>query len=286
MRTEMLFFNASQPPTEAQQAQAYRGVFEAMHNRPITVRTLDLGGDKPPSFMDFPTETNPFLGWRGIRVSLDHPDMLKTQLRAILQAAAGHHVRIMYPMVESLDTLHRANAIFAEVRSELDQAGIEYPRGIPVGIMVETPSAAIMADVLATECDFFSIGTNDLIQYTLAADRNEGRVARYYRGLSPAVLRLIQITINAAKKQVKPVSICGELAGQTTAIPILLGMGMESLSMFPAAVPQAKWLIRQLTLKDMQYISEQALTLSSADEIETYVSAELRERGLLLDGQP
>ncbi len=277
LRTEFLYLQDAQPPNEERQIAAYRAIFEAMQGRPVIVRTLDIGGDKPPSYLDFPNELNPFLGWRAIRLCLDDLPLFKTQLRAILRAAVGHHALIMYPMISSLDELRRANATLEEVRAELAAAGLEYAQDVPVGIMVETPAAAMLADALIQECDFFSLGTNDLTQYTLAVDRTNERVARLFEPLHPAVLRLIQTTIDAAHAQGKWVGMCGELAGMKRAIPILLGLGLDEFSMAPRAIPDAKWLISQLSMAQAQEIAQRALSLSTATEVEAYMQELMAE---------
>jgi phosphotransferase system enzyme I (PtsI) len=277
LRTEFLYLSESQPPGEEKQLRAYREIFEIMGSRPVIVRTLDIGGDKPPAYIDFPKELNPFLGWRAIRICLDQPQYLKTQLRAILRAAIGHHALIMFPMISSLEELRQANRLLAEARSELDAEGLAYPGGIPVGIMVETPAAAMLAEDLAKECDFFSIGTNDLTQYTLAVDRTNERIAGLFQPLHPAVLRLIHRTIEAAHQNGIWVGMCGELAGMPAAIPILLGLGLDEFSMAPGSIPEAKWLIGRLTSERAGKIAHQALKMSTAGEIEEFMKTVLDE---------
>lgn len=281
LRTEFLFMNAQTPPSEEQQVETYRAIFAALGGRPITIRTLDLGGDKPPRFMVFPRENNPYLGWRGIRVSLDNPDLFKTQLRAILRAAVGFNVQVMYPMVESITTLRLANQLFAEVRAELNAAGIEYPRGLPTGTMIETPAAAIQIDAIANETEFFSIGTNDLTQYTLAVDRDGESVTAYFRPLTPAILWLIDRVIETGKKFTRPVTLCGELASIPTAIPLLLGLGLERFSVVPPAVAQTKWIISHFSVEEARIIARRALAMPTAADIESYINEELRKRGLI-----
>lgn len=268
LRTEFLYLQASQPPGEAEQIKAYKEIFATVGQRPVIVRTLDIGGDKPPAFLDFGDELNPFLGWRAIRISLDNEPLFRTQLRAILQAAVGYNVLIMYPMISSLEELQRANAILSDVREALDADGVEHAPDIPVGIMVETPAAAIMADVLAPFSDFFSIGTNDLTQYTLAIDRTNERVAPLFQPLHPALLRLVKQTIDAAHAHGIWVGMCGELAGMQKAIPILLGLGLDEFSMAPRTIPHAKWLIRRIVDEEAQLIAEAALSKGTAAEIE------------------
>jgi phosphotransferase system enzyme I (PtsI) len=271
LRTEFLYLQNTRPPDEEQQIKAYKSVFDAMGDRPVIVRTLDIGGDKPPAYLKFDAELNPFLGWRAIRICLDDHPLFKTQLRAILRAAVGHRALIMYPMISSLDELRAANAVLAEVRAELDAAGLDYAREVPVGIMVETPAAAMLTDFLALECDFFSLGTNDLTQYTLAVDRTNERVAKLFQPLHPSVLRLIKRTIDAAHQHDKWVGMCGELAGMQKAIPILLGLGLDEFSMAPRSIPEAKWLIGQFTDARAREIAEQSLNQATAAEIEDFM---------------
>ncbi len=279
LRTEFLYLQNTRPPSESQQIEAYRSVFEAMGKKPVIVRTLDIGGDKPPAFLKFDAELNPFLGWRALRICLEDHLLFKTQLRGILRAAVGHRALIMYPMVCSVEELRSANALLAEARRELDAEGLEYAHEVPVGIMVEIPAAAVMADALARECDFFSLGTNDLTQYTLAVDRTNERVASLYQPLHPAVLRLIKQTIDASHQHGKWTGMCGELAGMQKAIPILLGLGLDEFSMAPRAIPEAKWLISRFTEKRAQQVARQALELPTATEIEGYMGEVLAETG-------
>ena len=273
LRTEFLYLEDTQPPSEEKQYHIYREIFEVMSGRPVIVRTLDIGGDKPPSYLSFPDEMNPFLGWRAIRISLDEPELFKTQLRAILRAAVGHHARIMFPMVSDLDELRRAREIVEAVKRDLELASIEFAVDVPVGIMVETPAAAVLVDVLAEASDFFSLGTNDLTQYTMAVDRGNARVSGLYQPLHPSVLRLIRQTIDAGHAKGKWVGMCGELAGMTKAIPILLGFGLDEFSMNPRAIPEAKHLIGKLTDEKSREIARQAMSFGTAAEIENYMKS-------------
>ena len=277
LRTEFLYLEDTQPPSEEKQFRIYREIFEVMAGRPVIVRTLDIGGDKPPSYLPFPNEMNPFLGWRAIRISLDEQELFKTQIRAILRAAVGHNARIMFPMVSDLDELRRARDIVNAVKRDLAPASVEFAFDIPVGIMVETPAAAVMVDALAEASDFFSLGTNDLTQYTLAVDRGNAKVANLFQPLHPAVLRLIKETIDAAHAKGKWVGMCGELAGMTKAIPILLGFGLDEFSMNPRAIPEAKRLIGQLTDERAQKIAGHAMSFGTAAEIENYMKGILTE---------
>ncbi len=270
-RTEFLYLEDTQPPSEEKQYQIYREIFEVMTGRPVIVRTLDIGGDKPPSYLPFPDEMNPFLGWRAIRISLDEPELFKTQLRAILRAAVGHDARIMFPMISDLDELRRARGIVEAVKRDLRLDSINFAEDVPVGIMVETPAAAVLVDVLAEASDFFSLGTNDLTQYTMAVDRGNARVSGLYQPLHPSVLRLIRQTIDAGHSKGKWVGMCGELAGMTKAIPILLGFGLDEFSMNPRAIPEAKHLISKLTDEKAREISNQAMSFGTASEIENYM---------------
>lgn len=272
LRTEFLYLNNVQPPTEDEQVGLYREIFAAVGDRPIVVRTLDVGASKAVSFIDFPQQKNPELGWRGIRVSLDLPDLFKTQLRALMRASVGKNVSIMYPMIESVTTMRRANRLFAEARAELESAQISYALGIPVGAMIETPAAAVCARLLSSECDFFSIGTNDLAQYALACDRTDQEVARYYEAFSPAVLWLIKHTIDAGHATGTQVSLCGELAGMPTAIPVLIGLGIDKLSMTSTAIPQAKYIVNHFTRAEMTEMAQQALMLPTAEDIHAYMA--------------
>jgi phosphotransferase system enzyme I (PtsI) len=266
----------TQSPSEEKQYQIYREIFQVMGDLPIIVRTLDIGGDKPPSYLTFPQEMNPFLGWRALRISLDRPDLFKAQLRAILRAAVGHQVRIMFPMVNSLDELRSARQVIETVKVELDSEGNQYASDVPIGIMVETPAAATTVDMLADAADFFSLGTNDLTQYTLAVDRGNAKVAGLYQPLHPAVLRLIKQTIDSAHDKGKWAGMCGELAGMQKAIPILLGLGLDEFSMNPRSIPEAKFLIHKLKDRESRQIAEHVLGLNTAAEIEKYMEEVLK----------
>lgn len=271
LRTEFLYLNETQPPGEEAQVGVYRAIFETMAGRPVIVRTLDIGGDKPPTYLKFPEELNPFLGWRGIRICLDDEALFKTQLRAILKAAAGHRVLIMYPMISSVEELRQANRVLGDVRAELDAEGISYAQDVPVGIMIETPAAVVLADKFARECDFFSLGTNDLTQYTLAVDRTNERISDLFQPLHPAVIQLIKGTIEAAHRAGIWVGVCGELAGMPSAIPILVGLGLDEFSMAPSSIPEAKWLIGCLSDERARQIVGEVLEMDTAAEIERFM---------------
>lgn len=271
LRTEFLYLEDTQPPGEEKQYRIYREIFEVMSGRPVIVRTLDIGGDKPPSYLPFPEEMNPFLGWRAIRICLDEPELFKSQIRAILRAAVGHQARIMFPMISDLDELRRAREIVETVKRDLQRDGVEFSENVPVGIMVETPAAAMFVDILAEASDFFSIGTNDLTQYTMAVDRGNAKVSGLYQPLHPSVLRLIKQTIEAGHSKGKWVGMCGELAGMTKAIPILLGFGLDEFSMNPRAIPEAKHLLSRITDEKAIEIASQAMSFGTAAEIENYM---------------
>jgi len=271
LRTEFLYLEDTVPPNEEKQYAAYRAILEVMGQRPVIFRTLDIGGDKPPTYLPFPQEMNPFLGWRAIRISLAEPELFQTQLRAILRAALGHRGLIMFPMISDLDELRRAREVVERVKADLTRDSIPFAADVPVGIMVETPAAAVLVDVLAEASDFFSLGTNDLTQYTMAVDRGNSKVAGLFQPLHPSVLRLIKQTIDAAHSCSKWVGMCGELAGMPKAIPILLGLGLDEFSMSARAIPEAKHLIGALTDARAQQIAREVMSMSTAAEIERYM---------------
>ena len=271
LRTEFLYLDETQPPSEEKQYHTYRKIFETLGPRPVIVRTLDIGGDKPPSYLPFPKEMNPFLGWRAIRISLDRPELFKSQLRAILRAAEGYQARIMFPMIVDLDELRQARNVVEAVKRELKAEQIPFATDVPIGIMVETPAAAVLVDVLAEAADFFSLGTNDLTQYTLAVDRGNATISALYQPLHPSVLRLIKQTIDLAHSKGKWVGMCGELAGMPKAIPILLGLGLDEFSMGPRSIPEAKHLIGKLGDEKSRAIAARALGLGTTAEIEAFM---------------
>jgi len=266
-RTEYLYINREQPPTEEEQYQAYRQVAAALKPNPVVIRTLDLGGDKLLSSLAIPQEMNPFLGWRAIRYCLQQEDVFHAQLRAILRASAEGNVKIMYPMISGLDELNQANAFVAQAKDQLRKEGIAFDEKIELGAMIETPSAAIIADALSKRVQFFSLGTNDLIQYTLAVDRMNEKIAHLYEPTHPAIVRLIKQTVLAAQKHNVWVSVCGEMAGDPTLTPLLIGLGIDELSAAPAVLPQLKYLIRRLKRADTQELAAFALECESATEI-------------------
>ncbi len=267
-RTEFLFLNRSTPPTEEEQFEAYRAV--ASQTRPgqaAIIRTLDLGGDKMPGDLQRQGEPNPFLGWRAIRISLDCPEIFRGQLRAILRAGCHGKVRILLPMVSALEELRATQTILASCKEELRAEGIPFCDSVPVGVMIEIPSAALIAEDLARESDFLSIGTNDLTGYTLAVDRLNERVARLYQPTHPAVVRLIHMTVQAANRHGRPVGVCGEMAGEPALVPLLVGLGVHELSVTPALIPAVKFLLRRLRLSEAQEIAQFALGCSTGLEI-------------------
>lgn len=239
-RTEFLYMEREELPTEAEQFQAYKQVAEAMAGKPVVIRTLDIGGDKQLPYLPLPSELNPFLGLRAIRLCMTRPELFKTQLRALLKASVYGNIQIMFPMIGSVEEFHAAKEVVHQCMLELQAEGVAYNPAIPVGIMVELPAAALMAEQLAKEADFFSIGTNDLIQYTLAVDRMNENVSRLYNPMHPAVLRLIQMTIAAAHQEGKWCGMCGEMAGDLNAIPLLLEYGLDEFSLNAAAILEAR----------------------------------------------
>jgi phosphoenolpyruvate-protein phosphotransferase/dihydroxyacetone kinase phosphotransfer subunit len=273
LRTEFLFLDRRDAPGEEEQFDAYQTIAEVMGERPVIVRTLDVGGDKPLAYLDLGREENPFLGQRAIRLCLNRPDIFKTQLRAILRATPRHNLKIMFPMIADVIEVRRARALLNEARAELAAEQAPLADRVEVGIMVEIPAAAILAHALAPEVDFFSIGTNDLTQYTLAAERGNRAVAHLQDALHPAVLIQIRQTVQAANAHGKWVGVCGELAGDPAAIPILIGLGVKELSMASGSIPKAKQIIRGLALKHAQAIAAQALQLDTAEAVRSLVKA-------------
>ncbi|MBD2532295.1 phosphoenolpyruvate--protein phosphotransferase [Nostoc flagelliforme FACHB-838] len=273
LRTEFLYLDRTSAPTEEEQLAVYQAIAQVLDNRPLIIRTLDVGGDKPLPYLrvGFP-EANPFLGWRGIRFCLDHLDLFKTQLRAILRASVGHQIKIMLPMIASVTEVRAAKVILGEVQAELNQAGISFDAGMKVGIMVEVPAAVAIADQLAAEVDFFSIGTNDLSQYVMASDRTNPRVANLVDALHPAVLRMVQQTIQAAHAAGISVGLCGELAADTLATTILLGLGLDELSVNPQSIPGVKQAIARLNIVESEAIVASALQQDSAEDVRELIS--------------
>jgi phosphoenolpyruvate-protein phosphotransferase (PTS system enzyme I) len=266
-RTEYLFINRGEPPSEEDQYQAYRQIAAALKPNPVVIRTLDLGGDKLLSHLAVPTEMNPFLGWRAIRFCLEQKDIFAAQLRAILRASAEGNVKMMYPMISGLDEVTQANALLDACKAELRAKGQPFDERMEVGAMIEIPSAALIADILARRVRFFSIGTNDLIQYSLAVDRMNERIAHLYDPTHPAILRLIHSTVTAARKYNVRVSVCGEMAGDPVLVPLLLGLGVDELSAAPPLIPAIKFLVRRLKLGETQELASFALNCESSPDI-------------------
>ena len=271
LRSEFLYLERDSLPTEEEQYQKYKTIADAFGNKPVILRSLDIGGDKDIPYIDMPGEANPFLGVRAIRLCLERPDIFKPQLRAALRAGYGNNLKLMFPMVGSVDDVIRSRQVLEECRAELKDEGCDVADMMEIGIMIEIPSAAIIADQLADVVDFFSIGTNDLSQYTMAADRTNARVATLASGFQPAVFRLIKNVIDAAHEKGKWVGLCGEMAGELLAIPILLGLGLDEFSMNPPAIPFAKRLIRSISMEDARQVAETALNLKGDREIREYV---------------
>ncbi len=276
-RTEFLYMDRDRLPDEEEQFEAYKAVILAMAPRWVIIRTLDIGGDKRLPYLSLPEEMNPFLGVRAIRLSLERPDIFKIQLRAILRAGAHGNLRIMYPMIADVSEIRAANVVLAQARAELQSEGLTCASELPVGIMIETPAAALTADLLAAEVDFFSIGSNDLIQYTMAADRMNERLSSLYEPLHPAVLRQIKHVIDASHRAGKWTGMCGEMAGSEEAVPLLLGLGLDEYSMDAASIPRVKKIIRALTYVRVKDIAQQALALSASESVRELMAGVLRE---------
>jgi phosphotransferase system enzyme I (PtsI) len=276
-RSEFFYMNRKDLPSEEEQYQAYKYVAEAIQPYPVIIRTLDLGGDKFLSQFAAPHDMQPFLGWRAIRFCLARPDIFKTQLRAILRASAHGKLKLMYPMISGIEELRQANGILNEAKEELRKEGLAFNKNIEVGVMIEVPSAAMTADLLASESDFFSIGTNDLIQYSLAVDRANEKVAYLYEPAHPAVLRMIKNIIEFGHNAGIWVGMCGEMAGEPALALILLGLGLDEFSMPPLLIPEVKYIIRSVTLKQAKSIALEALKLSTGKEVEEYSQIRLRE---------
>lgn len=270
-RTEFLYMGRDAFPTEDEQADAYSAVLKAMDGKPTVVRTLDIGGDKELTYLDLPKELNPFLGLRAIRLCLEMPDMFRTQLRALLRASVHGNLKIMFPMIATLEEFRAAKAMVLEEKEKLTADGIAVSDSIEIGIMVEIPSTAVMADTFAKEVDFFSIGTNDLIQYTMAADRMNENVSYLYQPYNPAILRLVKMVIDASHKEGKWTGMCGEMAGDEIAIPILLGLGLDEFSMSASSILKAREQISKLSKAEMATHTERILSLATAEEVEAYV---------------
>ncbi|WP_339386952.1 phosphoenolpyruvate-protein phosphotransferase PtsI [Vibrio caribbeanicus] len=277
-RTEFLFMDRDSLPTEEEQYKAYREVAEAMNGQSVIIRTMDIGGDKDLPYMDLPEEMNPFLGWRAIRISLDRREILRDQLRAILRASAHGKLRIMFPMIISVEEIRELKVAIEQYKQELRDEGYVFDEEIEIGVMVETPAAAAIAHHLAKEVAFFSIGTNDLTQYTLAVDRGNEMISHLYNPLSPAVLTVIKQVIDASHQAGKWTGMCGELAGDEKATLLLMGMGLDEFSMSGISIPKVKKVIRNSSYTEVKAMAEKALTLPTAKEIETLVEGFIAEK--------
>jgi phosphotransferase system enzyme I (PtsI) len=266
-RTEYLYISRDHLPSEEEQYQAYRQVVTALKPNAVVIRTFDLGGDKFLSHLQVPTEMNPFLGWRAIRFCLQERDIFRNQLRAILRASAEGNVKMMYPMISGLDELNQANALVEDYKAQLRNEGVPFDEHMEIGAMIEIPSAALIADTLAKRVKFFSIGTNDLIQYSLAVDRMNEKIAHLYEPTHPAILRLIKATVDAARRNNIRVAVCGEMAGDPVMAPLLLGLGVDELSAAPPLVPQIKFMVRRIKTPEALALAEFALNCESGSEI-------------------
>lgn len=275
-RTEFLYMGRDQLPTEEEQFEAYKAVLEGMEGKPVVVRTLDIGGDKELPYLELPKELNPFLGFRAIRLCLEEQGIFRTQLRALLRASVYGNLKIMFPMIATLDEFRAAKTILEEEKQKLVSEGQKVAEKIELGIMVEIPSTAVLADQFAKEVDFFSIGTNDLIQYTMAADRMNQRVSYLYQPYSPSILRLVKMVIEAAHAEGKWAGMCGEMAGDETAIPILLGLGLDEFSMSATSILKARSLIKNLKKSDMEGLAQQALNMQTTDQVIEAVNAAIK----------
>lgn len=272
-RTEFLYMGRDQLPTEEEQFEAYKAVLEGMNGKPVVVRTLDIGGDKELPYLQLPKELNPFLGFRAIRLCLEEQDIFRTQLRALLRASIYGNLKVMFPMIATLDEFREAKAILEDEKQKLITAGQKVSDSIELGIMVEIPSTAVLADQFAKEVDFFSIGTNDLIQYTMAADRMNQRVSYLYQPYSPSILRLVKMVIDAAHAEGKWAGMCGEMAGDETAIPLLIGLGLDEFSMSATSILKARSQIKKLSKAEMEKLANQVLNMQTTSQVIDAVNA-------------
>ena len=280
-RTEFLYMENDELPAEDVQFEEYKKVAQDMKGKPVIIRTMDIGGDKELKCLDLPSEMNPFLGYRAIRISLNRPDIFKVQLRALLRASAFGDIHIMYPMIASVEEVKQANAMLDECKEELIAEGKEFNKDIKVGIMIEVPAAAVISPILAKYVDFFSIGTNDLCQYTLAVDRMNEAIGSLYQPLHPGVLRLIKHVIDASHEHGKSTGMCGELASDPVATMILLGLGLDEFSMTASSIPLIKNILRSVSKAECEEVANKALTMDTAEEITGYAKSVLIEKGLL-----
>jgi len=278
LRTEYLYLNSSTLPTEEEQYQEYHRIAAAVKPHPVIIRTMDLGADKCPPCLDIPPEANPMLGWRAIRISLEKPEIFSAQIKAMLRANTAGNVKILLPMISAIAELDKALALIEKAQRELDKQGQKFAPNTEIGVMIEVPSAALMADAIAERVDFLSIGTNDLVQYLLAVDRGNDRIAHLYENLNPAVLRLIKSVIDAGHSRGVWVGMCGEMAADRLATPLLIGMGIDELSVSPFDVPEIKKIIRHTNFRDVQKLAQKALTFSTTQEIAELVRQYMRPR--------
>lgn len=272
-RTEFLYMGKTQLPTEEEQFEAYKKVLETMDGKPVVVRTLDIGGDKELPYFEMPVEMNPFLGYRALRLCLGHPELFKPQLRALLRASIYGNLKIMFPMVATLEDFRNGKAMLEECKQELLSEGVEVSEHIEVGMMVEIPSAAVNADLFAKEVDFFSIGTNDLVQYTFAADRMNENVSYLYQPYNPAILRLVKMVIDASHKEGKWTGMCGEMAGDEIALPLLIALGLDEFSMSATSILQARHNMKSLSKAELETHVDTLLNFSTTEEVVAYVKS-------------
>jgi phosphotransferase system enzyme I (PtsI) len=277
-RSEYFFIAHEQLPTEEEQYKVYRAVVDKMKNKPVTIRVLDIGGDKIAGYLHRSAELNPFMGWRGIRFLLTRKDIFKTQLRAIYRASGHGQVRLMFPLIVGIEEVQRAKEICEEVKDDLTRSRYQIDRDLKIGIMVETPSAVAMAGALAKEVDFFSIGTNDLIQYTMAVDRGNTKISYLYQHLHPSIIRFLKMTVDAAQKHGIPTAICGEMCADPLAAVVLIGLGIDEFSCSPNMIPEIKKIVRSVTYDECKTIVKRVLQWSTTEKIEAHVEAFLRER--------
>lgn len=275
-RTEFLYMDRDRLPTEDEQFEAYKEVALRLEGKPVVIRTLDIGGDKDLPYLELSREMNPFLGYRAIRLCLDRPEIFRTQLRAILRASAFGNIKIMFPMISGISEIRQAKSILEQVKEDLRGEKVKFNESIEVGIMVEVPAAAVISDLLAKEVDFFSIGTNDLIQYMTAVDRGNRKISHLYNQFHPALLRLIKQVIDNGHRAGIWVGMCGEAAGDPKLIPLLVGMGLDEFSMSPASILKARWIIKNISQEDMKGKVEKVINLPTAEEVEKFIDENVR----------
>ena len=280
-RTEFLFMDRDSLPTEEEQFTAYKDVVEALEGRPVIIRTMDIGGDKDLPYLNLPTEMNPFLGWRAIRICFDRPEIINTQLRALLRASAFGKILIMFPMIISVEEIRKLKEILAVLKADLTSEGVEFDEGVEIGVMIETPAAVAIAHHLIKEVEFFSIGTNDLTQYTLAVDRGNELISDLYNPMTPSVLSLVKNVIDASHAAGKWTAMCGELSGDANATLLLLGMGLDEFSMSAISIPAIKKIIRSTNYEDVKELAAKALSVATAAEIQTLIDDFKKTNGII-----